>query len=242
MLTHGSLFSGAGLMDMGLEQAGFKTIWRIELMNGKDITKEHPSKYARPFILSGGPPCQNVSQAAYFHRSATGASLWPRMLRFVDALRPAWVLVEQPKGGRNIIVGATQDLQQLGYGCAARVVNSQHWVPQRRERWYLAARLGVDGMALWNHLYAHSNRMEGGKSRCRAHGEGKSAEESSGDRRVYKPGVLFNGSCSDCLRDGVFARIAARRVACVGAGNGVTVPVAAWLGQKIIEAEKNLVR
>jgi site-specific DNA-cytosine methylase len=147
--------------------------------------------------------------------------------RFVRALRPKWVLVEQPLGGRSIIVQAAQELQRAGYGCAGRIINSEHWVPQRRQRWFLIGRLGVSGMALWNHLYPHGERMEGRES-----GQGTERAE----RQQIKPSMFFNGSCSDCMRDGVFARISARKLACVGAGNAVSEPVAEWLGKRIIEA------
>lgn len=138
-MTHGSLFDGFGGLRRGLEDAGIETIWRVELMDGKDATKEDPTGYTVPDVLSGGPSCQKTSRAAALHRQRTLESLWPHMLRFVSALRPKWVLVEQPLGGQSVIVQAAQELQRIGYGCAARIINSEHWVPQRRQRWFLLA-------------------------------------------------------------------------------------------------------
>jgi len=227
VLTHGSLFSGYGGIDRGFARAGIKTIWRVELLDGKDITKENPAEYAVPDVLSGGPPCQKTSRAAALHGGRTLESLWPHMLRFVSALRPKCVLVEQPLGGQSIIVQAAQELQRIGYGCAGRIINSEHWVPQRRQRWFLIARMGVSGMALWNHLYVDGERVEGRESSARA-------QQVEGQQ--IEPRMFFDGSCPDCVRDGIFAGISARKLACVGAGNAVTEPVAEWIGRRIVEA------
>lgn len=228
-LTHGSLFDGFGGLRRGLEDAGIETIWRLELMDGTDIEKSDPRRYARPDVLSGGPPCKRTSQASAWNRSRTLATLWPEMLRFIKTLRPCWVLMEQPLGGRSVIIEAAQELQFLGYGCAGRVINSEHWVPQRRERWFLVGRLGWHGMAVWNHIYANRERNDRIE-------RGSSQEERRAD--VQPQSQVFYGNCSHCVRDGIFARISARRIACVGAGNAVTQPVAEWIGRRIVAAEE----
>ena len=218
MLSHGSLFAGFDGISRGFERAGIKTIWRIELLEGKDIRKEDPLDYERPDILSGGPPCVHTSQAAAWHQQRDYSSLWPEMLRFVEALRPKWVFLEQPKGGRVIIEGAAQDLQRLGYGCAGRIVDSRHWVPQTRSRWFLIGRMGTVGMDLWNRLYPDRQRVEG------AHLSGRK-------------GVRFDGNCPHCVRGGVYTRVSTRKPALMAAGNAVTEPVAEWIARRIIACE-----
>lgn len=221
-MTHGSLFHGAGLMAMGLEQAGFETKWTLELMDGQDITTEDPGRYERVDLVSGGPPCVHTSQAAALSRKRTLASMWCEMLRFVKQISPNWVVLEQPLGGVEIITEAAEDLQCLGYGCSGRVVDSRHWVPQQRSRWFLVGRLGIDGLALWHYLFTESQR-----------GSNQRLETERLSRR-------FVGPCSECMRVGVSSRDTSSKFARVGAGNGVTVPVAKWLGERIIQAEREI--
>lgn len=229
-LGFGSLFSGAGGFDAGFAMAGMERTWEVELTRGRDIHKESAETISATDLVCGGPPCQATSHAAAFHGKRTGISLWPEMLRIVDELRPCWVVVEQPKGGRHIILQAALDLQLLGYGCAGRIIDSRHWVPQTRSRWFLVARLGIAGMALWDLLYPDSERMEGRQPGAEASSEGRE-EEDQEPRRVYA------GECPDCLPSGVYSRISARKPALIGAGNAVSPPVAEWIGRRIIEAE-----
>jgi hypothetical protein len=219
-MTHGSLFDGAGGMRRGLEQAGFETKWTVDILHGRDITSIEPCELEPVDLISGGPVCRRTSRAAQWHRQRDNSSLWPYMLRIVQALRPKWVLVEQPASvARAVIRGWVCDLERSGYGVSGRIVDSKHWVPQQRARWYLIGRLGAIGVELRDHLYPDSIRMEG------AHVQGST-------------GVRFDGNCPDCLRGGIFARVSARKSALMGAGNAVTVPTARWLGERIAAMER----
>lgn len=221
-LTHGSLFDGFGGLRRGLEDAGFVTKWARDLIYGHDIETDDPAELERVDLISGGPPCQRGSSAARFSRSRTQVTLWPQMLRVVKALRPSWVLVENVLGFQRQMVDWTADLHQLGYGCAGQLIDSRHWVPQQRTRCFIVGRLGAEGMALWNHLYADGNGVEG-----------RERSEADGCRQ---PSSVYVGPCGLCLRGGVFARLSDRKLALMGAGNAVTQPLAAWIGRRIVEA------
>jgi site-specific DNA-cytosine methylase len=217
-VIHGSFFDGFGGLRRGLEDAGLTTTWKRDIIYGHDITRDDPGELERVDLISGGPVCRNTSRAALWQGQKTNESLWPYMLR---ALRSTeWVLVEQPASvDRQVILGWVKDLERCGYGVAGRIIDSKHWVPQQRARWYLVGRMGWDGMALWNRLYPDCERMEG--------------QDIQG-RKV----VRFDGDCPDCLPGGIFARVSARKSALVGAGNGVTQPVAEWIGRRILDVSR----
>lgn len=224
VLTHGSLFDGFGGLRRGLEDAGFVTMWKRDLLYGNDITADDPCGYERVDLISGGPVCRRTSRAALWHGQKTNESLFPYLLRVVEIGRPAWVLVEQPASvDRYVILAWAADLERSGYGVAARIVDSQHWLPQRRARWLIVSRMGRTGLELWNDLYPDSLGMEG--------------PNLQGSTRLR-----FDGNCPDCMRGGIFARVSQRRTALMGAGNAVSQPVAEWIGKRIIAAESGGLR
>lgn len=222
-MTHGSLFDGAGGMRLGFEQAGIETVWTVEILDGQDIHNYGKHNLKRPDIISGGPPCQKTSSIAAIKGLKTNESLWPEMLRITHEIKPRWVVVEQPCVDKKIILAWIEDLQLCGYGIAARIIDSRHWLPQQRSRWFIIGRLEIEGLALWNHLYPECIGME-----------------EVSDKRPFNRELPFAGSCPDCVRSGVFAGVSKRSFALMGAGNAVSVPVALWVAERIKEAESCL--
>ncbi len=124
----GSLFSGIGGIELGLERAGLgETVWQAESSKScrRVLRKHWPDvpcygdvrqidASAPPVdVLCGGPPCQDLSDAGTNHnRRGLGgerSGLAFEMLRIIKATRPNWVIWENVDG-------------------AAR----QRWVPQVR--------------------------------------------------------------------------------------------------------------
>lgn len=156
-MRYGSLFSGIGLMDLGLENVGFKAAWQCEndkqaskvleyhwpeVPNFGDITKVDWSEVEPVDALVGGFPCQPFSSAGMRKGSSDDRWMWPEFFRAIRVLRPKFVVLENvsallrsPEWGT--ILG---DLANAGYDAKWRVLRaSDVGAPHRRERVFAVA-------------------------------------------------------------------------------------------------------
>jgi DNA (cytosine-5)-methyltransferase 1 len=115
-LRLGSLFSGAGGLDLAVEEVfDAETIWFSETdpaaasiyqthwpdaPNLGDITAIDWNTVPPVDVLAGGFPCQSVSEAGLRHglRPGTRTGLWNHMARAVQTLHPRWVVAENVGG------------------------------------------------------------------------------------------------------------------------------------------------
>ena len=157
----GSLFSGIGGFDLGLERAGFTISWQVEIdpycqrvlakhwphvQRYGDITALDWSTVPPVDLLCGGFPCQPFSTASHGRRTAI--SLWPEMFRAIKSLRPTWVCVENVNGAARLVFPQVEaDLESIGYSVTppleipACAVGLDHWRP----RYWLLAHTYADG-------------------------------------------------------------------------------------------------
>ncbi|GKT37894.1 C-5 cytosine methyltransferase like protein, partial [Aduncisulcus paluster] len=115
-LRIGSLFSGAGGLDLAVEHVtGGRTVWHCEadpdaskvlaahwpdVPNLGDITAVDWSQVEPVDVLCGGFPCQDVSAAGRRAGLVDGtrSGLWHEMARAIEALRPARIVIENVEG------------------------------------------------------------------------------------------------------------------------------------------------
>ena len=154
----GSLFSGIGGVELGFERAGgFTTEWFVEnephaqfilrkhWPNAKvydDVTQVNFRTVPRVDILTGGFPCQDISNAGK-RAGITGSrsSLWKHYLRAISEIRPKYALIENVSAlirrGLDVVLC---DLASVGYDAEWHVVSaSSVGALHRRERVFILA-------------------------------------------------------------------------------------------------------
>ena len=163
MLTVGSLFSGIGGFDLGLERAGMQVKWQVEIDPYclKVLDKHWP--YVRRYtdikqvdwstvepvdLVCGGFPCQPFSNAGKRKGAADNRNLWPDMLATVEALRPTWVLGENVAASiRYIRTVCKPNLEALGYRVRVyRVPACAVGAFHERQRAYIVAYCDKQGL------------------------------------------------------------------------------------------------
>ena len=145
MLTHFSLFSGIGGIDLAAEWAGFTTVGQCEFADypTKVLEKHWPNvprwrdirdvnlesvrdKGIQPIdLISGGFPCQPFSVAGKQKGKDDDRYLWPEMLRVINELRPTWVIGENVENAVRIILDDIIDsLEGINYEVQPFVVSA----------------------------------------------------------------------------------------------------------------------
>lgn len=156
-LTHLSLFSGIGGLDLAAESAGFRTVGQCEWADYptrilakhwpdvprwrdiRNLTKENfyeQTGLHTVTVVSGGFPCQPFSVAGKRRGNQDDRYLWPEMLRIIEQLRPTWVVGENVAGIVSLALDTVlSDLEGLGYAGRAFVIPACAVdAPHRRDR------------------------------------------------------------------------------------------------------------
>lgn len=155
-LTVGSLFSGIGGLDLGLERAGMKVIWQSEIdpYCNKVLKKHWPEvpnygnikeidwrTVERPNVICGGYPCQPFSTAGKRRGTDDPRHLWPWVRTAISQLRPDYAILENVRG--HLSLGGLQvigEIAEIGYDAEWRLVSAAGMgAPHRRDRIIIVA-------------------------------------------------------------------------------------------------------
>jgi DNA (cytosine-5)-methyltransferase 1 len=143
-LKIGSLFSGVGGLDLGVQAViGGEVVWHVEfdaapskvlahhwpdVPNFGDITKVDWSQVEPIDVLTGGFPCQDVSLAGSRAglNDTTRSGLWAHYAHAISALKPKLVVIENVRGLLSAeAVGAMEsDPWGVGDGQPRSVINA----------------------------------------------------------------------------------------------------------------------
>ena len=228
--TAGSLFSGVGGLDLGLERAGWRVRWQSEIdpyacrvlakhwphvPNLGDVTTIDWSTVEHVDLICGGFPCPDISSA---HTNGVRAGLagarsglWSHFAAAIEALRPRWAVIENSPEWKRWVPDVRSQLDLMGYASVPLLLPAGSFgAPHRRPRVLVVAD---------------------------AHGEGESLGAIHAEVARLRPDARGGGPWSagpPPLRvvDGVPHRVDRLRTL----GNAVVPQVAEWVGRRILEA------
>jgi site-specific DNA-cytosine methylase len=265
-LTHGSLFSGIGGFDLAFGSVGIPTRWQVEtdLYCQAVLKKQFPGvpihadirnigakNVERVDIISGGFPCQPVSQAGKKKGKEDDRFLWPEMLRVVGELKPRWVVAENVRGllsddGGRTFEEICSGLETKGYEVLPFLLPACGFgAPHRRNRvWILAHSQSIDLRARdegekrrqnWDNSAGEGENVA---HRDLQHGKGREVQDACGQ--------AGSGSIGDGwweteptvgrVADGVSLR--AHRLKCLG--NAIVPGIGTWIARQIMRHEARI--
>lgn len=150
MITVNSYFCGAGLMDIGLQQAGITIGQAFELDSDACKTYRHnignhvrQCNVAEQLVLEQDScdgmvftyPCTKYSAIADIHATRTGDELFLHALRHLALAKPEFYIVENVPGMRAfpVVMEAMSKLPDYFVNVFCPI-KSATWLPQRRDR------------------------------------------------------------------------------------------------------------
>ncbi len=239
-LTVGSLFSGIGGLDLGLERSGMRVIWQSEIdpyacrvlakhwpdvPNLGDITTIDWSTVEPVDLIAGGFPCQDISPAGKRAGITGGRSqLWGEFVRALGEIRPRYALVENSSDlavrGLDVVLG---DLCDLGFDAEWSTLSAcAVGAPHRRRRLFVVAYRPSchEPGQVSHHPFAHRGLPD-----WRREPRGGRGAASGQQRWLPEPDV-------DRVAHGVPSRVVSPRLAALG--NAVVPQVAEFIGRQIV--------
>ena len=167
-MKHGSLFSGIGGFDLAARNVGFKNIWCCEIDPlCQEVLRAHfpeselhsdITTFLKPKkvdIISGGFPCQDISNAKTWNSGGKfkgdgikgkRSGLWTHFARIIAIVKPKYVVIENvpaltKKGFEKVLY----DLAVIGYDAEWTIISAAEFgAPHLRKRlWIVAYPIGI---------------------------------------------------------------------------------------------------
>jgi DNA-cytosine methyltransferase len=156
-MMFGSLFSGIGGIDLGLQRAGMTPAWHSEIEpyacrvlakhwpdvpNLGDIRDIDWTGVAGVDLVAGGYPCQPFSHAGVRRGEEDPRHLWPMFAECIRVVRPRYALLENVSGHLSLGFGSVlADLAALGYDAQWDCIPAAAvGAPHLRDRVFVIAR------------------------------------------------------------------------------------------------------
>jgi len=223
-VTIGSLFSGIGGLELGLERAGLgAVVWQVErdaycrhilarhwpeAQRFDDVRTVGRDNLAPVDVLCGGFPCQDLSAAgngAGLEGARSG--LWYEMRRVIEEIEPTWIVVENvAHTWRRYVPVVRRDLWGLGYASLPiRVRACDVGARHERRRVFLVAAVHPHGVE----LRQLAERIQAGRVDVRRGGQAESTADvadadsdgvSAGDAELARLAALREGWERDAAR------------------------------------------
>lgn len=244
-MTFGSLFTGIGGFDLGLERAGLVCRWQVEIERYcQKILEKHwpevgrwddvctfppaPARDRFVDLIVGGDPCQENSNA----RQGAGleqSSLGDQFIRVLDLLRPRLFLRENPSHVRADAPWPwwrfRSAAESLGYAVLPfRVRACCFGADHQRERLLLlgertnAVQTGLEGNVIEKMARAYAKGSQ--KSGLQVVGDPAGRDRWDAESRICR------------VADGIPNRVDRLK----GLGNAVVPQAAEWIGRVILSA------
>lgn len=152
-----SLFSGAGGLDLGFQQAGFNILWSNEydkniwathklnfpetILSKKSIVDVNENDIPECMGMIGGPPCQSFSEAGAKKgtQDSRGKLFWD-YIRVLKSKQPLFFVAENVSGllssrHKHELEAFLNAFNEAGYNVDANLyLASEYGIPQDRER------------------------------------------------------------------------------------------------------------
>ena len=246
-MTVGSLFSGIGGFDLGLQRAGMTVRWQVErdpwcqrvlakhwptVSRYGDIRQLTGSELAPVTLVCAGWPCPPVSQAGERRGIHDDRWLWPEVRRIVGRVGSPLVLLEQPPGILTVNHGGAfgqilTDLADLGYDSTWTVLSARAMgAPHLRKRVWL-----VSHTHGWGRSKFGPPEQRDQSSQPRAQLDRRGA-----DRRLFDAPVGGDWAPEPpvCRMVARIPQLPHRVDRLRGLGNAVVPQCAEWIGRRIL--------